>query len=373
VLRGFLPPADPCRSLPPGFSAWDELGVELPRLLAAGRFRDQLRRLPMLDPEALEEPHHLDRAMLLLSFFGSAAVWQDWRDQIHPTIPACVAVPWAVVANRLRRPPALCYASHALGNWRRLDPEGPIALGNLAVLQNFLGGMDEDWFILVHVALEAAAAPIVAAGLRAQEAARRGDLAAVRAGLSAIAGCLEDMVRVLLRMPERCDPAIFFHRIQPFLRGFERDPVVYEGVEALANRPQSFVGASAAQGALIPFLDAVLGIAHEADSLRAYLVELRRYMPPHHLEVLRRAEAGPPLREQVLGCRTNQPELVGLHDACVVQLERFRSAHLELTAVYITAQLRASCPEARGTGGTPFVPYLKKHRDETTRARTSPR
>lgn len=30
------------------------------------------------------------------------------------------------------------------------------------MLQNFLGGIDEEWFRLVHIAIEAAAAPAVA-------------------------------------------------------------------------------------------------------------------------------------------------------------------------------------------------------------------
>ena len=38
----------------------------------------------------------------------------------------------------------------------------PIELGNIALLQNFLGGMDEEWFILVHVDIEARAGSALA-------------------------------------------------------------------------------------------------------------------------------------------------------------------------------------------------------------------
>jgi indoleamine 2,3-dioxygenase len=51
----------------------------------------------------------------------------------------------------------------------------------------------------------------------------------------------------------------------------------------------------------------------------------------------------------------------------VEALEAFRSLHLEYAAAYIfrQAQTDAKNPHAVGTGGTPFMEYLKKHRDET--------
>jgi indoleamine 2,3-dioxygenase len=51
----------------------------------------------------------------------------------------------------------------------------------------------------------------------------------------------------------------------------------------------------------------------------------------------------------------------------VSALEDFRSLHFEYAATYIfqQAQTDAKNPHAVGTGGTPFMDYLKKHRDET--------
>ena len=63
------------------------------------------------------------------------------------------------VAHQLDRTPVLSYASYALDNCRRLDPNGPIALGNIVLLQHFLAGLDEGWFILIHVDIEAKAVP----------------------------------------------------------------------------------------------------------------------------------------------------------------------------------------------------------------------
>ncbi|HYI00301.1 hypothetical protein, partial [Hyalangium sp.] len=223
--------------MPAAFAPWEELGHELPALLAAGRAREHLSRLPLLETLHLEEPRHLERAMQLLSFFGHAAVWEKGSHPPERTVPRSVAVPWFRVAHRLGRPPVLSYAAHGLNNWRRLDPEGPIALGNLTALQTFLGGLDESWFILVHVDLEARAAPMLEAGVTAQQAVTRDDPEALEHALRRIAAAQREVHRTLERMPERCDPSIFFNRVQPFLHGFLESPVRYEGVEELGDQP----------------------------------------------------------------------------------------------------------------------------------------
>jgi indoleamine 2,3-dioxygenase len=106
--------------------------------------------------------------MMILSFLGHAYVWGEAN--LVDRLPAFLAVPWHHVSDRLGRPPVLSYASYALENWRRLDVNGPIELGYICLLQNFLGGQDEEWFVLIHVAIEAKAGPALAAIAAAQKA-----------------------------------------------------------------------------------------------------------------------------------------------------------------------------------------------------------
>lgn len=308
--------------------------------------------------------------MLLLSYFGHAYVWGGAKPADR--IPQGVAVPWHAVALRLGRPPVLSYASYALNNWRRLDPSAAIELGNIVLLQNFLGGVDEEWFILVHVDIEAKAAEAMAAIGPAQEAVRSDQPKLLEQSLGAIASSLDRMHQTLLRMPEHCDPYIYFNRVRPYLYGWKDQPalpdgVVYEGVEALGGRPQKFRGETGAQSSIIPSLDAALGISHKADPLRAYLTEMREYMPPNHRTFIESIEQGPSTRRYVQERRLSHPALRDAYNACVKWIDNFRSIHLEYASRYIQqqSQRNASNLPNVGTGGTPFMPYLAKHLDET--------
>src|SRR5215467_6916419 len=175
--RGFLPATDPVDHLPAYFAPWEELGRNLPKLLTASKLRTFVKALPLLDPGNLKSEAEQRRAMVLLSFIGHGYVWGE--GETIRTIPVPIAVPWHQVAERLGRPPVLSYASYALDNWRRIDSDGPIALGNVALLQNFLGGLDEEWFVAVHVDIEAKAGPLLAAVVAAQEAVAGDEIDAV--------------------------------------------------------------------------------------------------------------------------------------------------------------------------------------------------
>ena len=51
--------------------------------------------------------------------------------------------------------------------------------------------------------------------------------------------------------------------------------MIYEGVDEYKGIGQKFRGETGAQRAIIPAMDAVLGIEHERDELREYLMEMR--------------------------------------------------------------------------------------------------
>ena len=370
-IRGFLPKHDPLLKLPPYFKPWEDVAGELPKLLANARARDAIDAMPALDAEKLRGNRQINRAMMLLSYLGHAYVWQDGK--ARDRLPAQLAVPWHAVATKCGRPPVLSYASYALDNWRRFDEEGPIELGNIALLQNFMAGMDEEWFILVHVEIEAEAAPAINAMKPAQQAARQDDAAGLLRQLSIIGDAMDRMNQTLNRMPEKCDPYIYYNRVRPYIHGWKDHPLIpegvyYEGVAEYAGRPQRFRGETGAQSSIIPCVDATLTVSHAEDPLRAFLMEMRTYMPPAHVRFMEQLEKGKNVRKYVMKRGETDTPLMDAYNRCVNQLAAFRSKHLEYAANYIfkQAQQSAANPTGVGTGGTPFMPYLTKHRDESS-------
>jgi indoleamine 2,3-dioxygenase len=372
--RGFLPATDPLDRLPAAFDDWENAARDLPKLLMTDRIRQILENLPPFDTSLLHHEQQLRRAMVVLSYIGHAYVWGGERPA--PVLPATIAVPWHTVATRLGRPPVLSYASYALDNWRRLQCGRGLELGNIVLRQNFLAGEDEEWFILIHVDIEQRAAPAITSLHRAIDAADAGDVESLKEHLRAIGDALDGMYATMLRMPERCDPYIYYHRVRPYIHGWKNHPdlpegLIYEGVAEYGGKPQQFRGETGAQSSIIPALDAALGVWHEEDLLKTYLMEMRTYMPPRHRRFIESLEARKNIRDF---CKSADADLRSLYDHAVEMVEKFRSLHLEYAATYIFKQAQSDPknPHDVGTGGTPFMKYLKKHRDETTQHRLRP-
>ena len=368
--RGFLPSTDPLQKLPDAFAAWEQAAGELPKLLVSDRIRSLLERLPLLDPSALSTKAQKERAMMLLSYLGHAYVWGESAPLEE--LPEVIAVPWHKVAGELGRPPVLSYASYALSNWRRLDSDGPIACGNIALLQNFLGGIDEEWFIFIHVDIERQAAPAIATIPGALKAAQAGDEQGTSAALKLVGDSLDAMNRVMDRMPLHCDPYCYYNRVRPYIHGWRDNPALpaglkYAGVGEYGGKPQFFRGETGAQSAIVPALDALLGVGHKDDPLLHYLREMRDYMPPAHRSFIEDIEAVGSLRDFAARAAKGNAELRDNYNRCVTLLGKFRTTHLDYASSYIDKQKQTSAnnPTKVGTGGTPFMVYLKKHRDET--------
>jgi indoleamine 2,3-dioxygenase len=365
---GYMQHVDPATTLPPGNEAWDEMGKNLPKYLMGTNFRQRVKELPAFKIETLKTDGEIRRAFLVLSYIGQAYQWSD-NEPAH-VLPAVLAKPWYEVGKLVGRPPILSYTSYSIDNWYLLDKKGPIACGNVALLQCFLGGQDEEWFILIHIEIEKKAGKALKAIEDSQKAVAAQDLDALEKALTNLRDGIKAMYDVLARMPERCDPYVYFHRVRPYIFGWKNNPslpngVVYEGVEEYQGKGQTFRGETGAQSAIVPALDAVLGIVHEQDQLRDYLMEMRQYMPPMHVKFIEAAENGPSVRNFVMAC--NKESIKKLFNESVELVADFRALHLEYAGTYIHAQSQKTPgnPSAVGTGGTPFMVYLRKHRDET--------
>jgi indoleamine 2,3-dioxygenase len=361
--RAFLPTLDPIDYLPGHYRVWEDLAGNLSDYLTAGCLKKIIKDVPVLGLDMLYTSAQKERAFGVLSLLAQAYIHGNRNSPYEKYLPKAISVPLLLLGKKLDRLPVLTYFSHGLNNWARINKDENIEIGNLKVLKTFYGGLDERWFVASHVEVEAKAIPIFEYIDPEINQIVFNDLADLKALLSITALSIEDMSKSLLKVKEGCDPYIFFTRVQPFMRGF--DGVIFEGDANSESSSHSYVGGSGAQSPLIPFLDAILGISHAEDDLLKYLKNLRSYMPKEYQVMLSSLESKKSLREIVQ--HSGDSSLKEMYNRCVIALGDFRSKHLEISIEYIhkPAMQLKSDKGGQGTGGSPFVAYLKKHREET--------
>lgn len=369
--RGFLSPYEIDEvDLPTRFAELRKASANLSGLLTTGRVRhwlDQLENPAVEEWIAEASDEQLRTLMVHYSFLVQAYVWGESDPPRH--LPANLARPMVALADALGQAPLLPYSGYVLDNWARVDKSGPITLDNIYMFQNFAGGDDENWFVTIHVAIEAQAGVLLDNACKLIDAANAGDAAEAERLLVEMDAAWERIYDVFKRMTERCDPYVYFHRVRPYIHGWANNPaldggLVYEGVEKFAGQPQSFRGQTGSQSSIVPAMDALFGVRHSDDPLKSFLDELHHYRPVQHRRFIEDLAEQSRLREFVEA--SGEQPLKDAFNACVEQVARFRTRHLEYAASYINKQagsIAGNDPDV-GTGGTPFMKYLKKHRDE---------
>ncbi|KAF9585890.1 hypothetical protein BGW38_000203 [Lunasporangiospora selenospora] len=272
-VTGFLPAEEPLRVLPdPYFAPWEAAFQDFNGLLLASRLRQRVVELPILDASRLKTKAEQRRAYLILCMLSHSYVWGK-HELAAESLPAPLAVPWQTVADMLEIQPVLTHAAVVMWNWRLLYKDGPRDLSNLDTLATLSGSSDESWFYLVTTAIEATGAPVLSKILAAIQLVREDNALAVVRELEAIRGIIEELVGVLRRMFEKCDPYVFYWKVRPYLAGWENmaeaglpNGVRYEGVDN--GEYKKLAGGSAAQSSLIHALDIAFGIEHYPTGFR---------------------------------------------------------------------------------------------------------
>ncbi|CAL5867956.1 uncharacterized protein PFLUO_LOCUS2179 [Penicillium psychrofluorescens] len=408
--HGFLSPEPPLELLPdPYYAKWEAIVQNLQPLILSKRLRSLVDRLPVLSTSHLHTDAEWRRAYVVLVFVLHGYVWSG--DRPAEKIPPQLTVPLFEVCEHLEVPPVATYAGVCLWNYKPIFPDEPANdLDNLACLHTFTGSLDEQWFYLVSVAIEARGAPSIPLMLRAIAAARIGDSRVVTDCLERLAEMLDEIGGLLQRMYDSCDPYIFYHRIRPYLAGSKNmadaglpKGLLYDDGRGVPEYRQ-YGGGSNAQSSLIQFFDIILGVEHRPTgvsrndqatnddgpkSRHGFIHEMRAYMPGPHRRFLEHIDSVANLREYVEARRTD-PALRLAYDACLAMLRALRDKHIQMVSRYIIVPSRgarrasqsispgrrpsatnlatAAPPDSkklRGTGGTALIPFLKQARDET--------
>ena len=344
------------------FDDVEYIAKNLPKILANNQIEYEVLNLETEKDISNLSIDELERAMLLYSYIGHGYIWGG--TSIEKVIPKNISKTWYKISQKLDRPPILSYASYALNNWKLQDVNKPFDLENIRILQNFLGGIDEDWFIMIHIAIEHEAKEILN-NLKTYYLDKNEDQSYLENALVSI----KKINQIMNRMPEKCDPFIYYNRVRPYIFGWKNNPatpngVIYEGVEEYGGTPQLFRGETGAQSSIVPALDALLGVTHSNDPLKEYLDEMRLYMPKEHRNLLNDLDQWSDNNRRN---SVREDSSVVLSDKIIKEVHAFRNKHLEYARIYIHEQSLSNQNNSNvvGTGGTPFMKYLDKHLQET--------
>lgn len=349
--RGFLPEDDPLAAFPHGsrYAVLDEVGRDLPSLLYDKGFRAYARGLDIpvwQGPVTGENLPQLRLYYTRVGFLASAYVNQVGEEPAK-MLPRNIAAPLARAAKLLDRPPILSYDGYALYNWKRFRKDGPIELGKIDTIQNFVHMYDEHWFILVHVEIESIAADILSAIAAVERKLLEEKNADFCAELWRIENAVRRQVEVLERIPEHMDSSLYYKTFRPYIRFFEN--VTYEGVDCA---PIQFRGETGAQSSIMPTLIAFMKIPHRRSALTDHLDDMRNYMPAKHRALIQEVEAMPDIRS---------PRHKAPYNAVLDAMAAFRRVHYGWAEEYINRRTA----DPRGTGGTPYMQWLKQMLLET--------
>jgi indoleamine 2,3-dioxygenase len=391
--RGFLPKTDPLSALPRSSEfneALNQLSQQLPALLHKKKFRtaiDELNKKYAENFLKLERGNSAekDTAILILALLAQAYIWED-NHLPASKLPSVLARNLYALCKSERRFPTLTYSDYVLNNWKLKAPEKGLQLDNLEPLFTFTATKDEAWFIVIHVAIEAAAAKALEAAQKAQwlcyspvgELAPK-DFPLLKTLLDQIQTSLKEATGLLSRMYEHCQPDFFWKVLRPYLNGWEKVKkltadgkeeigVRFEGVPTKDLKPtHHYKGSSGAQSSILPALDAALGVTHEIDGMFQTLLLFKFYMPLEHQIVISLFSRSKIKQAVKL---SHCPELWEAWEKAVEQIKAFRKGHLGLVAHYIYSAAEkqgVKREEITGTGGTGIHDYLV-NRHESTQA-----
>ena len=360
--RGFLPVKDPLVSLPTEFGYLDSFGLQLPGLIKQGMVNKVAKKLPIPSRKELAslDEQTMQLAWVRYGFIQSACVHSQ-RTGAPISICKNIALPMYALSRFLNKPPILSYDAYVLNNWKRKDPNGPIKVDNLKLIQTFIEDFDQAWFILIHVDIEYEAATAIrnlAEAVLSANSNRMFDDDAedvFERALFNIFKALRNMIATMERMPEGASPGKYY-KIRPWIMSFEK--VIYEGVQEYAGLPQSFRGQTGAQTSIFQLLEAGLQMPPmESNELAGYLKEMRLYMPLGHRKLIMEIEGISEVRNFI---KLRAPYLAEIYNKCVDGICDFLEMHFEYAITYI----RRKTSNPKGTGGTDFMTYLKSRLNE---------
>ncbi|KAK5086924.1 tryptophan 2,3- dioxygenase [Lithohypha guttulata] len=371
---GFLPTELPLLCLPdPVYEKWEKIIANLQSLILSKRLRTVIDKLPVIPATHLYTEAEWRRAYTVLIFLAHGYIWGG--EKPAERLPPPITYPLLQVCEHLEIPPVATYAGLCLWNYKPLFLRDGLTLENLSTLATYTGSLDEQWFYLVSVAIEAKGGSAIPVMLEAIQAARDDDKETVTECLRVVAEVIDEVASILTRMYENCDPHVFYHRIRPFLAGSKnmKDAGLPHGVfyddGSRSSGWRQYGGGSNAQSSLIQLFDIFLGVEHRPTGSKAtdaseseaepgvppkarhnFIHDMRQYMPGPHRRFLQAIESVANIRDFV-EANYRDRNLTIAYDACLAMLRSLRDKHIQMVSRYIIVKSREARSQSRPRSG----------------------
>jgi indoleamine 2,3-dioxygenase len=293
-------------------------------------------------------------------------------------IPQSLSIPLRAVSEHLGLPPVCTYSDTICYNYSISGSADD--LEDFSIHSTFSSTQDEVHFYRTQAMIEYRGAQAMPLMKSIISAVNGSCLRPVSTYLGQLANVVEELTEILVNVRTDCDPAVFFSRIRVWFPGGR---FVYD-LEDGESAEEEWMGSSAAQSSIIQALDAFLGIeplTHKPQekydvqpsdgSKMAFLARMRLYLPADHrnfLEELNRF--GQQMRTFILDHpdRELAAETMEAYNRAIDAMQKFRSGHIRIVALYVTVQQRKG-EKSEGTGGTSGVQFLKSIRDQTIKGK----
>ena len=230
--RGFLPAEDPLIHLPGVFDNYEGLALALPKLLLSGNVRNMISIAPNFPINDLRGDREWQRAFVCMA--GLTAIWIWEGDEPRLSVPQSLSLPLVEIAEKLGFQIGFGFDTAIYCNWHRLFSNSGIQGGNLAAIQNFYGGLDEEWFYSTHLEIERWAGLIVSSLPEILAASHNENASATVNLLKLVETAFSKMKEVLDNAEKFCRPDVMKIRTGKFLRGAES--IIFE--DCFDGQPQ---------------------------------------------------------------------------------------------------------------------------------------
>ena len=284
-----------------------------------------------------------------------------YQDQTEKYLWPQLAVPSWQLHELTGIDPTMAYWLYGISNKRLVDPRRDLRLGNVEPFFTFTGTTSENWFVAIHLAIEAILARAIDARFRAYYTSLHRD----DAPLEYLAQCLKEAseyarqaVEILKRMREHLDVRTYFSDVR-MNYAFPQN-VVFMGVNKLRRVGQYYNGETGGGSAAAHQLgDAVRGTEFRPEN-KEYIQTRRMQMPTPIRDMLYEIEGTSLVRELVLAHPQNDQLVEADHLDAQTAVD-FGLVHEELVVESI-----AEFGDTRGTAN-PALTFLRDMNEDRDR------